>query len=112
MLTFPTAFNLEYQAQEEPSELQIIDNQIPPQTLAQEAALAGFSMTYFKMISVWREAEYAHCIFERDESLKSKVRTAARFQRSLGQKLKGRFVEPFARWSRRRKYIDGIFGRR
>ncbi|WP_082078748.1 class I SAM-dependent methyltransferase [Bradyrhizobium sp. LTSP849] len=112
MLTFPTACNLEYQAQEEPSELQIIDNQIPPQTLAQEAALAGLSMTYFRMISVWREVEYAHCIFERNESLKSRVRTATHLPGSLRQKLKGRLVDPFVRRSRRRKYIDGIFGKR
>lgn len=111
LLTYPTAFNLKYLEREAPSEIQIIDNKIPPEVLAQEAALAGLSMTYFKMISVWRNVEYAHCIFERNESLQSKVQTPAYLNRSIPTRFKSKFVDPFLRRARRKKYIDAVFGK-
>jgi len=78
-LSYPTAVNLQYLEEEVPSEIQIIDNKIPPEVIAAEASRAGLQMTYFKMVPVWREVEYAYCAFERKESLYAKVRTPPGF---------------------------------
>jgi trans-aconitate 2-methyltransferase len=54
LLTFPSKYYQDLLRQESSDELQIIDNSISSERLAQEAANAGLSMTFFKMIDVWR----------------------------------------------------------
>jgi len=106
-LTFPTAVHLEYLEQEEPAEIQIIDNKLPPQVLGSDAAQAGFAMTYFKMIDVWRGADYAHCTFERLDSLRSRIRV--RVSDSLVERCRSRVARAIARRAKKRRYIDNIF---
>jgi cyclopropane fatty-acyl-phospholipid synthase-like methyltransferase len=78
LITYPTEFYLEYLEREDPDELQIIDSKIPADRLAREAAAAGFSMTYFRVIDVWRHAQYAHCVLETTEALRAKIAQTVR----------------------------------
>ncbi|WOH57325.1 MULTISPECIES: class I SAM-dependent methyltransferase [Bradyrhizobium] len=106
-LTFPTATHLEYLEEEKPSEIQIIDNKLRPEVLAIEAAKAGLAITYFKMVDIWRRADYAHCSFERLESLKSHIRTPLR--RSFLNRVRSRFAATITGRIRKRRYIDKVF---
>jgi ubiquinone/menaquinone biosynthesis C-methylase UbiE len=106
-LTFPTAAHLEYLEHNEPAEIQIIDNMLPPETLASEAARAGLCMTYFKMIDVWRGYDYAHCTFTRLEDLRTRIKAPIRG--SVLSRLKTRLLGPIKRRMRRRRYIDDVF---
>ena len=55
-------------------ELQIIDNTITASLIASEARAAGFALSYFDLVDVWKQVQYAHCKLERVETLEKKVR--------------------------------------
>jgi len=110
MMTYPTAANLEYLEKEMPSEIQIIDNRIPPELMAIEASEAGLHMTHFTMVSVWRQFEYAYCIFERKESVQTKVRIQVHSSQSIRQKLWNKIARPFVERRRYKQYVDDVFG--
>jgi 2-polyprenyl-3-methyl-5-hydroxy-6-metoxy-1,4-benzoquinol methylase len=84
LLTFPSAFYQQFLAEEAPHELQIIDNIIGPDQLCTEAATAGFSMTYFALVDVWRRAQYAHCAFEGGAALRRRIRESPLSRRRFG----------------------------
>jgi trans-aconitate methyltransferase len=105
LLTFPSKYYQDFLRQEQPGELQIIDNSIPSECLAQEAANAGLSMTFFTMIDVWRKSQYAHCVLERDTTIGKRASEMA----EQNTKTSLSFWNNLVRRYRRKKYIDKVF---
>lgn len=105
LLTFPSKYYQDLLRQESSDELQIIDNSISSERLAQEAANAGLSMTFFKMIDVWRKVQYVHCVLERDAMIRMRASETAHGSTKTAVPLWSRLVRRY----RRNKYIDRVF---
>ena len=105
LLTFPSKYYQDFLRQEHPDELQIVDNSISSELLAEEAADAGLSMTFFKMIDVWRKVQYAHCILERDAAIRMKASEFGQGATKTAVPLWDGVVRRY----RQRKYIDKVF---
>jgi hypothetical protein len=106
LLTFPTKYYQDFLRREHPEELQIIDNSISSERLAQEAAEAGLSMTFFKTIDVWRKVQYVHSILERDVTLELRAPAFVQGSTRTAVPLWGKLIRRY----RRKKYIDNVFG--
>jgi len=76
LITIPSEFYQRYLMAEQPDELQIIDNVITPSLLEQEGRKEGFALTYFRVIAMWKPAQYVHCVLERETDLAAKMKTS------------------------------------
>lgn len=110
LITIPSEFYQRYLMQENPDELQIIDNIITPTILAEEGRAAGFSMSYFRLVDMWAGVQYAHCVLEKTAALQQRVRETVTqpsnamlyFGRRLADKV-------YLRARRRRRYVTDVF---
>lgn len=111
LLTFPSEFYQRYMAAESQRELQIIDNVITPAQIAAEASAAGFSITYFSLVDVWKHAQYVHCKLERTSGLALRVREKASAHplRAKVQRLTDVADRILFAKARRRRYVDKVF---
>jgi trans-aconitate 2-methyltransferase len=114
LITIPSEFYQRYLMAEQPNELQIIDNIITPSLLEQEGRREGFALTYFRVIAMWKPAQYVHCVLEREIYLVKKMKTSVptartnallQFSQHFVRKL---FVHP----RRYKKYVTEVFDKR
>jgi hypothetical protein len=114
LLTFPSEFYQRYLKAEAPHELQIVDNLIRIDQLHADAESAGFTITSFKLIDVWRRVQYAHCVLEDSKDLATRVKDASVM--SSSRTIYGRVVEYVDRHvfegRRRKRYVDDVFSNR
>jgi trans-aconitate 2-methyltransferase len=114
LITIPSEFYQRYLMAEQPDELQIIDNIITPSLLEQEGRREGFALTYFRVIAMWKPAQYVHCVLEREIDLVKKMKTsvpAARTNALLEfsqHVVKRLLVHP----RRYKKYVSEVFDKR
>ncbi len=111
LLTFPSEFYQHYMAAEARHELQIIDNVITPDVLVAEAGPAGFSMTYFQLVDIWKQVQYAHCRLDSSADLSRRVRErpASSSRRTAWRRLKDMVDRSLIERRRRKRYIDDVF---
>ena len=65
VLTYPSPEYQVYLQQNDPDELQIIDEVIEISSLMQFASKYGFKLEYFTYVDVWRKNQYIHCVFSK-----------------------------------------------
>lgn len=120
LITIPSEFYQRYLMAEKREELQIIDNIITPTLLEQEGRRAGFAMTYFRVLDMWQNVQYAHCVLERDAELMRRVRTdVPRVASSRVVKLGRRVVnlgrrvvnKLYLRPARQKMYVTDVFNK-
>jgi ubiquinone/menaquinone biosynthesis C-methylase UbiE len=109
LLTFPSGHNLELLRRESPEIVQIIDNPISAEFLAREAGYAGLTISNYSVKDISKHGDYVHCVLERTENLQEASRRSVDLRLTLRQRLYRKFVRPFVRRSRRRRYITNIF---
>lgn len=63
ILTYPSPEYQIYLQQNEPEELQIIDEVVEISSLIESARKSGFNLEYFSYIDVWQQNQYIHCVF-------------------------------------------------
>jgi trans-aconitate 2-methyltransferase len=114
LLTFPSEFYQHYMAEEARHELQIIDNVITPDVLVAEAGAAGFSMTYFELVDIWKQVQYAHCKLDSRAELSRRVRErpVSSSRRTAWRRLKDMVDRSLIERRRRKRYIDDVFASR
>jgi trans-aconitate 2-methyltransferase len=111
LITIPSEFYQRYLMAEQPDELQIIDNIITPSLLEQEGRKEGFALTYFRVIAMWKPAQYAHCVLERETDLVTNMKTSVPATRTnpLVQ-FSQHFVNKLVVQPRRyKKYVTEVF---
>jgi 2-polyprenyl-3-methyl-5-hydroxy-6-metoxy-1,4-benzoquinol methylase len=109
LLTYPSPEHIEFLRKEHPEELQIIDNAISVEHLAQHARDAGFSISYLRVVDIWRRSDYVHAVLERTKTLQSNLLKPAHSQVSRGRRGIARIAKLITRPFRRRRYIDKVF---
>lgn len=97
VLTYPSVEYLTYLAENDPSELQIIDNKIPPLVLAQEVSDAGWFLQSLRYVLGNR---YIHVIFRKQRAIEALP------QPNLFQKIRAKGTQLFIEPGRRKKYIE------
>jgi cyclopropane fatty-acyl-phospholipid synthase-like methyltransferase len=110
VLTYPSPQYQRYLKEEEPDELQIIDEVVEFDHLRHAAEQSGFSLRHYSLERVWRKNQYVHCVMQADDSIEivqedrpdSVVR---RIRNRLHWMWKQHVVFPY----RKRKYVDAIF---
>jgi hypothetical protein len=114
LLTFPSEFYQQYMAAEARHELQIIDNIITPEQLGAEARPAGFSISYFHLVEVWKQVQYAHCKMESTAELNRRVRqsSAASSTKTKLRRLIDIADRSLFEKRRRKRYIYDVFSSR
>ena len=65
ILTYPSPEFQVYLQQNDPEELQIIDEVIEVNNLMQFALKYGFNLEYFAYIDIWKKNQYIHCVFSK-----------------------------------------------
>jgi trans-aconitate 2-methyltransferase len=109
LLTFPSPYHLDLLRKESPEKLQIIDNSVTAEFLAREAGTAGLSISLFCLMNISRYGDYVYCVLERTENLQEGSRQLVAPKQGLRYRLYRKIVRPFARRSRRRRYIARVF---
>lgn len=101
ILTFPSVYYQEYLKQNNPKELQIIDEEITLDHLLNLAAENDLIIKYFELKDVWMNNQYVHCIMERKIPL--------HFLPLKQSNIFNKIILKFKKYYRRKKYIDKIF---
>lgn len=70
-MTYPSPEYQQYLIDNEPEKLQIIDESIEIEMLNEAAKAAGFTLTYFCYVDIWRKNQYVHCAFSKDLTVDS-----------------------------------------
>ena len=65
ILTYPSPEYQLYLQQNEPEELQIIDEIIEIEHLLPLAVKYGFNLEYFTYLDIWKKNQYIHCVFSK-----------------------------------------------
>lgn len=73
ILTYPSPFSTQDNITNNPSALQVVDEIIHNEQLCNIARYAGALITYYELVSVWKELEYTHVIMEHHPKLLSRV---------------------------------------
>lgn len=68
VMTYPSPEYQVYLQQNDPEELQIIDEVIEINSLIPLASKYGFELEYFAYIDIWRQNQYIHCVFSKQRS--------------------------------------------
>lgn len=103
ILTYPSPEYQIYLQQNEPEELQIIDEVIELNSLLPLAIKYGFDLEYFAYIDIWKTNQYIHCVFSKKRPclpMPSKGVWGKIQQKLVGYK--SRLMLPFLK----AKYID------
>jgi cyclopropane fatty-acyl-phospholipid synthase-like methyltransferase len=101
LLTFPSEYYQQYLIQNNPKELQIIDEIISLNDIIKLTEKNNFIVKYFELKDVWMNNQYVHCKVEKSKSLASlKIKTPNIFNR---------IILKILRYFRKRKYIYKLF---
>lgn len=68
-MTYPTPEYQQYLRNNEPEKLQIIDESIEIELLNEAAKAAGFTLTHFRYVDIWRKNQYVHCAFSKNATV-------------------------------------------
>lgn len=109
VLTYPSPQYQQYLYDENPAELQIIDEKIELAELARLAVDAGLAIIHFSLEDVWRENQYAHCVLEKHENV-SKLALIGPERPSIIRRFRAAVDHRVLLPVRRRKYVDDVFG--
>lgn len=101
ILSYPSPQYQRYLQENNPAELQIIDNVIELQTLINEVRESGYYLRHYSLETVWKQNQYVHCILQTENSLAP----APLKTNSLTTKVINRIKKPL----RRKKYINDVF---
>ena len=96
ILTYPSPEYQIYLQQNEPEELQIIDEVIELHNLLPLAKKYGFDLEYFTYLDIWKTNQYIHCVFGKQRPCQ--LMPSPSFLRKLAQKLviyKSKLMQPF-----------------
>lgn len=102
LLTFPSEFYQNYLKQNNPKELQIIDEIISIDDIVKIAYQNNFTIKYFELKDVWMINQYVHCILNNNKSI-SDIPLNNNTSTII------RVLNRFQHYCRRKKYIDKIF---
>jgi trans-aconitate 2-methyltransferase len=110
VLTYPSPQYQEFLREQNPSELQIIDNIILLEDLLNEARMAGFSLRNYSLETVWMRNQYVHCVLQTAASCAPADPEARpiRIVSALSRALEKWVLVPY----RRHKYITRVFANR
>jgi len=110
VLTYPSPQYQEFLHEQNPNELQIIDNVVLLEELLSEVRVAGFSLKHYSLETVWMRNQYVHCVFQTVASI-APVSLGAhpiRIVSALRSAFKKWVLVPY----RRHKYITRVFAGR
>jgi SAM-dependent methyltransferase len=105
LLTYPSPYYQQFLAQNEPAELQVIDNVITLEDVIHDAKTSGFEITSYSYKDVWRPAQYVHCVLRRSSHIRQSVerRLTRPYLARLAESVIRRLAHPIRRW----KYSRG-----
>lgn len=69
VLTYPSPEYQKYLAEQEPEELQPIDNVIEAHELLAEAQQGEWNLVKYSRVDVWKQGQYIHAVFQKSEAL-------------------------------------------
>ncbi len=105
VITFPSPSYQRFLMENDPSELQIIDNVVEPDVLLSEGRAAGFVPVYYSLVAAGHTNQYAHCVFRRGVETAPVAWNAADMLRRLPKKIARLVTHPL----RVRRYKTKIF---
>lgn len=109
VLTYPSPQYQRHLIENDPDELQIIDQVIKREELIKAAQSAGFSLRHFSLEAIWKRNQYVHCVLQLDDSLgEPRISSSGllkKIQSRLSAAWKRRVLHPIRRW----KYVDRVF---
>lgn len=109
VLTYPSPQYQRHLEQNDPDELQIIDQVIELDELLESARPAGFSLKHYSLETIWKRNQYAHCVLQTDgspgEPRSETPGFLERIQNRLSATWEHRVAQPFRRW----KYVERVF---
>jgi trans-aconitate 2-methyltransferase len=103
ILTYPSPEYQIYLQQNEPEELQIIDEVVEINFLIDLARKSGFNLEYFSYIDVWQQNQYIHCVFAKQlPCIPKQQSTLAKIKDKL-KRYKSKLLLPYlkAKYSKR-----------
>lgn len=103
ILTYPSPEYQIYLQQNEPEELQIIDEVVEISSLIQLARKSGFNLEYFSYIDVWQHNQYIHCVFAKQLSCIPKEQSTLTKIKEKLKRYKSKLLLPYlkAKYSKR-----------
>jgi len=104
ILTFPSEYYQRYLKENNPSELQLIDEVIDLDYLIRLTKAHGMLIKYFELKDVYKNDQYIHCIISNKIPIKSEI---AHKENHILIRIYNRIK----RYYNKRKYIDNIFNR-
>jgi len=111
VLAYPSPQFLRYLQEQEPDQLQVVDNVIELDTLLSEAQQAGYSLMHYSLETVWQRNQYVHCIFQTDDGLGPPRWEPTSFQRRVVERVRRgvdkRLLLPLRQW----RYVTKVFGK-
>ena len=113
VLTYPSPQYQRYLRENNPDELQVIDNIIALPTLVEEAAAAGYHLLHYSLEDIWLSNQYCHVILHTDNSLNRQSQSSSPDRNlfiRVVEKAKSVILSRLIRRYRRWKYVDNIFG--
>ena len=70
ILTYPSPQYQRYLAENNPAELQLIDETVDIENLVRLATVHDFSLRHYSLEDIWMQNQYVHVIFQRGAELK------------------------------------------
>jgi SAM-dependent methyltransferase len=105
VLTYPSPEYQAYLRENNPAELQIIDECVDIASLVEIAEENGFRLKHYSLEDVWMENQYVHAVFQRDLAVRPRITpplgVRARTRSMLGKATSAVLV-PYRRW----KYVS------
>ena len=108
VLTYPSPQYQKYLRQNEPDELQIVDEVVSISRLLHVAEDAGYQLRHFSMEAMGYENQYIHCVFQKEPLLTSS--DPPNFFEKVVGKIRHTLDSLFLRPKRKKKFIDDVFG--
>jgi 2-polyprenyl-3-methyl-5-hydroxy-6-metoxy-1,4-benzoquinol methylase len=100
LLAYPSPEYQQYLIDENPEELQVIDNIVRAVCLLSEATAAGWQLMEFRYVDLWMKNQYIHASFQRNLSLEPVEKSVP----SLFERLRFQFDRRFLRPGRLKKF--------
>jgi trans-aconitate 2-methyltransferase len=108
-LSFPSPGYQAKLRQENPAELQPVDEVIRLEDLTDDARASGWHIRSWSLKDVWLRNQYVHAVLCRDIGVEAWTEEQPRARRLLGVAM-ARLVQPVARRYRYWKYVTRVFG--
>jgi hypothetical protein len=109
VLTYPSPQYQLHLRENAPAELQIVDEIVQIQELAQKASQFGFSLRHFSLEDVWLQNQYVHAVFQRDLSCAPnptpRMGPLGRAKDVVSRGAHSLFLRRYRKW----KYRDRVF---